>query len=318
MRRGSATGSGPFLVLAHIGDDTAAEVALRLRRRVGPAHVRIVTPEELVLAPSWAHAIDEAGVWTRIQLANGEVIGEVQPMAVFNRLRFITPIQFDGAATGDRAYAAMELHALLLSWLASLGRAVVNRPSPRGLGGDDRTTLEWLRIASHAGLPVRAMRATTDGRGLAIPEWPSRPYAARGSPDPGLGGDQVMRGTVVLPRGPHPAVFAEPIGPARARLLVVGDQVLGDPVVGADLAALQAGALRLAATCGTELLALNLVRGAIARDAHRRDPVGGLSAAGWLVGDVDPFPEVRDPSGLDLIASRLLSVAADRAGSRAS
>lgn len=318
MRSGSATGSGPFLVLAHIGDDTAAEVALRLRRRVGPARVKIVTPEELVLAPSWAHTIDEAGARTRIRLANGEVIGDPRPMAVFNRLRFVTAVQFDVAATADREYATMELHALLLSWLASLRCPVVNRPSPRGLGGDDRTTLEWLRIASRAGLPVRAMRATTDGRGLAVAAWPSRPYAVRGSPDPGETGDDAIGGTVVLPRGRRPAVFAEPIDPVRARLLVVGDRVFADPILEADLAVLEAGAQRLAAACDTALLALTLARGDVRRSVHQLDPAGDPPATSWLVCGVDPFPEVRDRAGLDLIASLLLSLAADHAGSRAS
>jgi hypothetical protein len=88
--------------------------------------VRIVTPEELVLAPSWAHVIDEAGARTRIRLANGEVIGDPQPVAVFNRLRFATAIQFDAAATADREYATMELHALLQSWLASFAETLTD------------------------------------------------------------------------------------------------------------------------------------------------------------------------------------------------
>jgi hypothetical protein len=318
VRSGSATGPGPFLVLAHIGDDTAAEVALRLRRRVGPARVRVVTPEELVLAPSWAHVIDGSGVRTRIRLASGEVIGEPGPLAVFNRLRFVTPIQFDGAATADREYATMELHALVLSWLASMGCPVVNRPSPRGLGGDDRTTLEWLRLASRAGLPVRAMRATTDGRGFAVAAWPARPYAVRGSPDPGNGGGDDTGGTVVLPRGRRPALFAEPVDPERARLLVVGDRVLADPILEAGLAALRAGAQRLAADGDTALLELSLARGTTRRGDHQEDPAGGQPAPGWLVTGVDPFPEVREPGALDSIASMLLALAADHAGSRAS
>jgi hypothetical protein len=318
VRSGSAAGSGPFLVLAHIGDDTAVEVALRLHRRVGPARVRIITPEELVLAPSWAHVIDEAGVRTRIHLANGEVIGDPQPVAVFNRLRFAAAIQFDGAATADREYATMELHALLLSWLASLPCPVVNRPSPRGLGGDDRTTLEWLRIASRAGLPVRAMRATTDGRVLAVAAWPSRPYAMRGSPDPGQAGDEVIGDAVVLPRGRRPAVFAQALEPARARLLVVGGRVFADPILQADLEVLEAGALRLAAACDTALLALTLARSGERRGVHQPDPAPGPPATTWLVCGVDPFPEVRDRASLDLIASLLLSLAADHAGSRAS
>lgn len=318
MRSGSATGSGPFLVLAHIGDDTAVEVALRLHRRVGPARVRMVTPEELVLAPSWAHAIDEAGVRTRIHLANGEVVGDPEPVAVFNRLRFATAIQFDEAATADREYATMELHALLLSWLASLPCPVVNRPSPRGLGGDDRTTLEWLRIASRAGLPVRAMRATTDGRGLAVANWPSRPYAVRGSPDPGHAGDEVIIGAVVLPRGRRPAVFAEALEPARARLLVVGDRVFADPILEADVAILEAGARRLAGACDTALLALTLARGGVPSGVHHLDPDREPPATTWRVCGVDPFPEVRDRAGLDLVASLLLALGADHARSRAS
>ena len=122
----------------------------------------------------------------------------------------------------------------------------------------------------------------------------------------------------MLPRGRRPAVFAEPIDPVRARLLVVGDQVRADPILEADLAVLEAGARRLAAACDTALLALTLARSGERRGVHQPGPAGDPPAAGWLVCGVDPFPEVRDRAGLDLIASLLLSLAADHAGSRAS
>jgi hypothetical protein len=54
---------------------------------------------------------------------------------------------------GDRAYAATEMHALLMSALRPL-RWVVNRPCTRGLSGPRLSVLEWRRLASRSALPV--------------------------------------------------------------------------------------------------------------------------------------------------------------------
>jgi hypothetical protein len=292
---------GPILVLAHVGDDTAAEVVVRLRRRVGPACVTVVTPEELVLAPGWSHTIDEAGARSRIRLADGEVLGDPEPVAVLDRLRFIAAPHFASAPDLDREYATTELHALLLSWLASLPCAVVNRPSPRGLGGADRSRLEWLRLANDAGFRVRATRATTNARDLGIASWPSRPSVGREAA--GLEADvpDGHAAGAIPPRGRRPATFAEPLESGRARLLVVGDDVVGDPVFERIPPAMRDAALRLAAVSDSAVLAIELAR--------VRQPAEGSTkeAAEWVVCGADPIPDVADPVGLEAIATLLLT-----------
>jgi hypothetical protein len=47
----------PFLILAHAGDYVAARVAAELQRRHGYERVRLVTAEELVLAPRLSHRV---------------------------------------------------------------------------------------------------------------------------------------------------------------------------------------------------------------------------------------------------------------------
>lgn len=297
MSEPSREGDAPILVLAHPGDRTAAAVAAWLRRRAGSDRVCIATPEELFLARRWSHALGEAGVRTRIELANGIILGDPPPGAVLDRLRFVRPPQFARGTAEDREYATMELHALLLSWLASLSCPIVNRPSPRGLGGAERGRLEWLRVAQAAGLPVRRTRATTNARDLGLPGWPWEPAAGRIR---AVGAGQAVPTTgdgsrPAPPRGRRPATFAEPLGPERRRCLVVGETVLGAP--SRDL---EEPARCLAATAGCTLLGLTFGR------PSAPPPGAGHPDRAWRVVGVDPQPELSDAAAIETIGALLL------------
>jgi hypothetical protein len=131
----------------------------------------------------------------------------------------------------------MELFALLLSWLASLPCAVVNPPSPRGLAGAERSPLEWLGLAARCGLPTRATRLTTNARAFARVGFERcGNLAGRSLPSPrglraggGVPAAELLRREVAIPPGPRPALYREPVGPDRRRVLMVGDRVLGAP-----------------------------------------------------------------------------------------
>lgn len=159
------------LVLAHPEDTTALRVTAALRRRVGVEKVRLVSAESLALAPSWRHRLNtrrarsgspgkekalDLQVESQVRLANGEELTE-EVKVVFNRLCYAVLPQFEQAGEVDRNYAAIEMFALLLSWLASLqsaGVPMINPPSTRGLGAQRRSRFEWLALAGQAGMPA--------------------------------------------------------------------------------------------------------------------------------------------------------------------
>jgi hypothetical protein len=177
------------LVLAHPDDETALRVTAALRRRLGKDEARLVPAEALAYAPAWRHMLTyqaadmphAARVESLVRLAGGELLPD-QAAVVFNRLRFAPVPQFEHAAPADRDYAALEMYALLLSWLAGLeaaGVRVINPASPRGLGAQARSRFEWLSLAQQAGLP------SADYPQRHVPAQTSQAGAPAGMPQPG-------------------------------------------------------------------------------------------------------------------------------------
>lgn len=165
----AATSTIDFLVLAHLGDDCALQVAAALAKRNGARSVKLISAEELVLAPRWLHVQESRsgpGLNTRtsIELGDGCLLCSDRIGVVFNRLRAVPMPHFANATGADREYAVMEMYALLLSWVFSLPCPVFNRPTGRGLGGPERSLPEWLALAAKAGLPVHTYRFTSDPR----------------------------------------------------------------------------------------------------------------------------------------------------------
>ncbi len=152
------------MTIAHAGDQLAARVHTLLQRRSGAAVHRLVAVEELTLAREWHHVLREAGTTSRVQLASGLTLDEDQPFLIFNRIRQVSLPHFAAADEYDRAYAWSEMHALLLSWLHSLGSRVINPPSPLGLAGREYSRIEALAAAARAGLEVAHYGFSTDPR----------------------------------------------------------------------------------------------------------------------------------------------------------
>jgi hypothetical protein len=151
-----------FLILAHLNDETALRVYAELRSRHGSDNVLIASNEELVYAPHWMHRFQSGHFLTRIRLADGTVLDSESIGVVFNRLRFPIMPHFDKSSEADKNYAVMEMHSLLLSWLASLPCAVLNPATSRGLAGPERSHAEWICLAQAAQLPVRRLVLSTD------------------------------------------------------------------------------------------------------------------------------------------------------------
>lgn len=141
------------LVLAGGEDSGAAAVASAVAARRGGSAVTVVSPRRLAAASRWVHTVAPDGTTaTEIRLADGGCVPG-SPAAVLNRIDGVTPVRFACAGARDRDYAAMELHALFVSWLAGLPCPVVNPVNGNGSAAPAAPPY-WLLAARRAGLPV--------------------------------------------------------------------------------------------------------------------------------------------------------------------
>lgn len=158
------------LVLAHRGDAGAEAVARAIAARRGaailsggPSHLPralLVRPEELGRARRWSHTLTTDGsAGGALELHSGILLGAEDVCCVLNRVVALPLARFARASARDRDYAAMEMHALLASWLLGLGCQVVNPMDGEGPAGR-WSRLRWLASAAQVGLPVLRRAAT--------------------------------------------------------------------------------------------------------------------------------------------------------------
>ena len=162
-----AGGHKVVLVLAHASDAGAASVAASVRSLLSGAsggfavEVWTVRPESLSLA-SWSHTVDASGcARTRLVLPGRPALHSGQIRAVFNRIQHLPVPQFSQAHPKDRDYAAMELQALVLSWLAACGDCVVQPLRSQPWLVPQLPLLHWASAAARCGLPVAARHVDT-------------------------------------------------------------------------------------------------------------------------------------------------------------
>ena len=173
--------------------------------------------DELVLAPIWRLAMDPTGnTACTIQFHDGTCVEADANLAIFNRIGWSTSPAFRDASETDAAYAAMETHALLLSWLAAHPGPVLNPPQANGLSGLRASRLGWRVLAMRTGLPVCPWFVTSSAR-----EFPPPPGLR-----PTLAPDRFIDPLVAI-AGDRFAEF-DAAGPdaARTTALVVGDRVV--------------------------------------------------------------------------------------------
>ena len=226
-----------FLILAHYNDQLARRVYEFLCNKHGAQSTRFLTSDDLAITTRWMLHHEGSQVRTEMRWSDGQLSSD-SISAVFNRLRFVTVPHFVAADTADREYAVMEMHALLLSWLASLDCVVINRPNPRSLGGALRGPAEWLLLAGRAGLTSRGMRFTSSARRFPLQQYePLVPIDGAG-----LVGETTLTPTAKSILGNVPVHFMEPISAERRRILVIGDETYGADVP----ASLRRGCVELA------------------------------------------------------------------------
>jgi hypothetical protein len=165
------------LIIADRGDLAAAAVAHATAARSNDYRVAVVHPDQLALA-QWTQTLTPNGrVTTTIELRDGLTIASEALGSVFVGSDTVVAPQFARSAAADRDYAAAELQALMVSWLGSLGRRVVNRCDGTSISGPSWTPRRWLIEAQRAGLRVCSSTAATSARLLT--GWRGHPFAAR-------------------------------------------------------------------------------------------------------------------------------------------
>ncbi|KAF5054542.1 hypothetical protein DSECCO2_387030 [anaerobic digester metagenome] len=266
-----------MLVLASPGDVTACGVYGVLREWIGEERVRFITAEELALAPCWEHRLGEGETGTRVRLADGTRLDGGRMAGVFNRLQVPELPQFLGASEADRLYAIGEVAALWLSWLAALPCPVVNPPSPWSLPGSEFPLLQWLDLASRAGLPARGCTFSSDPRVFSERGYTPHRMAADCV---GTAGFEPIR-TPPFPR--EPACFFEPIDGDEETVLVAGSRRVGR--LGDRFSR---GLDRLRARAGCDLIQVSF----------GQSPTTGE----WLVTGATSFPVTEDPMAHRAIA----------------
>lgn len=230
------------LVLGHALDPTANAVAAALQQRGGwQVHRHDLGS---LTAARWEQRLTADGrVTTRIDVGGVDIAG---CDVVFNRIAPQLALALPGWSAVDRSYGQAEWLALLISWLASLGRRVIGAPAGSNLAGPPDRAWLWMAAAAAAGLPPHPGGATTSTRQFP----PPRLAEERPELMPAWGE------TTMLPDPPlghaAPAV-------AVCELTLVGDAVFGDIDPGT---AVRTACLALATDSNAPVLALRLAQAA--------------------------------------------------------
>jgi hypothetical protein len=153
-----------YAVIGDLGDQSALWAADRLRARLGD--VRLIPTDLLALTPDFHLTIEGEAVAAAFTLPDGTAVGPATCQGLLNR---VTRPPAVAAAPSDAAYAAEEMTAITLAYLAAFGPRVVNRPDPASLFGRELGPQGWLHLAALAGLPAAPFRLD-DGGAQPLPQ----------------------------------------------------------------------------------------------------------------------------------------------------
>lgn len=212
--------TGRIIILAHAHDAGAAPVAAVVGHRAGCAIV-VVRPEALGVA-RWSHHVDPYGrATTRLTLPRASSPIE-RIDCVLNRLQYLPTPRFHRASPKNRDFAAAELNALVMSWLGSLGRRVVNPVAAHGMSTTAPWSRRWLPTAAACGLRVpRSIVATASrllapvGPGERVRRSAAWPYPVNGRAPAEVVADETQMlavGTVLVAGGQVVGKLAERVG----------------------------------------------------------------------------------------------------------
>ena len=284
-----------FLILAHVGDETALRVCAMLRARHGAEGIKLVSAEELALAPYWAHRFEDTRVTTKVRLSDGSSLDSADIGVIFNRLLTLALPQFASANEGDRDYAIQEMNAFFLSWLASLPCPLINAPTSMSLNGPVRSYAEWLLLASKAGLPVRGYHFTSDPRRFQEKTYLPHKWL----PAPEKNSTFAFEEVSALHASRQPIFYLEAVSEQRQSILAVGNTVVG------SLASRYSEQVRLLAKMsGCDLLEIIFAR-------LGKTEANEAAAENWKVCGVNAFPHVQTAEAVSAIVQLLEAKQAD-------
>ncbi len=276
------------VILAHRGDLAAVGLAIALHRR-GRCRVSLADEYGLVGArivhrprSGWLHAdagaAGDGSAADLVELPDGTRITPATDVVLCRIAALPAAAQSD---PGRQAYANAETNAWALSWLAGLGDAVVNQPSPLSLTGVEPDLLSLQRLASAVGLATPNLRLAANAASSPIHpgfqpfDWPvaGMPgwYATTPRRDAG-------------PPLPRPLATGEPVRPMGRALVLGGDVLHAPPALHDRLAA-------LADAIGLTVCEVGLGQ--------------ALSAAEPVVTGVLPVPRLTGPGQLAALAGYL-------------
>jgi len=158
-----------ILIIADQGDLPAQWLQAMLRQRL-PVPVELLSPAQLVYAPAIIQRLATEGGQSGFRLWNGVQFDFASVSGVINRITSLPLEHLGRAEQGDQGYAAGELHAFLLGWLASLECPVLNPPAPEWLAGPWHSEISALHLAAQAGLrgEARLLDPSSEGARLLV------------------------------------------------------------------------------------------------------------------------------------------------------
>jgi hypothetical protein len=142
-----------FVVLAYAHDVAAR--ALVQRWRAASEQAALLTCADLTRA-GWRHVAGQAEAGQAY--IQGQLFASRTIRAVITRMPAVSEAELAHVHEDDRRYAAAEIQAFLVAWLASLECPILNRPSPCNLCGPCWSVAEWVHRARRLGVAARPVR----------------------------------------------------------------------------------------------------------------------------------------------------------------
>jgi hypothetical protein len=263
------------LILHNQGDLTASWVASYLHQKMG-IDAWLVSAEDLIYATKWNHYVANNTIQTEIILQNGKIIDSTQIKILYNRISHISMPHFTNIT--NRNYAEIEMTALILSFLKSLGNKTINLPHPRGLGKIDLSDYFFLQTAISYRLPIHEQAFSSNPKLFSLPS----KQQLIGVKDPTL--DFLNRINL------NPTYTKAEVLDTKNTLLV-NNQIIGALPMGINAN----NVFQMLRSLGCSIAELTWI----------------LSDKRWKLSKINTLPEISSLKGIDAVAKLLMSLSMD-------
>jgi hypothetical protein len=140
-----------LVIIAQKQDQSARWLAERWDR----FGAELLSPNDLSLQ-GWCHCVGLASEETAV--INKRTVPVREITGVLTRLPHVPEHELMHIIPADRAYAAAEMTAFLLSWLSGLNCPLLNRPTTTCLSGCGWRSEQWVYLATLLGIPIIPVR----------------------------------------------------------------------------------------------------------------------------------------------------------------